>query len=167
MLRQQKWSCSNSWKRSKKLNSDFRPRNLPLTEVRKHLRCYFVILLLVSSPNSTSIGTNKLAVKQAGIYGSLQDGLWIGKSSAIFPWNFVFGFNAPSAGWRPLRPAAPLCRVGHLALPQTCLPGQTRGGGVIPKFCKHLAPIMILLLKSDMPLLDNRPSKSIANCSKA
>lgn len=37
----------------------------------------------------------------------------------------------------------------------------------IPEFYKHLALIMILLLKLDMPLLDDRPSKSIANCNKA
>lgn len=36
----------------------------------------------------------------------------------------------------------------------------------ILEFYKHLAPIMTLLLKLDMSLLDDRPSKTIANCNK-
>lgn len=37
--------------------------------------------------------------------------------------------------------------------------------GAIPKFCKHPACVMTLLLKLDTPLLDDRPSKIIVNCS--
>lgn len=68
------------------LNSDLRHRNLPLTEVRRHLCCRFLNFALSFFTHTTSTGASKLAVKQAGIYRSLQDAVHCtGQSSAIFP----------------------------------------------------------------------------------
>lgn len=38
---QWQWSYSDPWKPTRKLNNDLRQRNLPVTEVRRHLWCRF------------------------------------------------------------------------------------------------------------------------------